>query len=363
MEVRRGAPARLLGAGARSGDMAMTGVGSMRELAECRARGSVAARLVQVWAEVARGRWALLGAYLGTSWVVARVYWQTTHQLDTATIEQFVAGTADKPFAYRVLMPWVLGWANRLNGVDDLVVTDIGLRVLVLFGVMVVMRRWLRHFVDPVLADVGPLLLGVMLPGTFVWYWPYDFAGILVWTVCLLALVERRYALYLLVFTVGTFNRETTFLLIGVFGVTQWEALGARRTLRWAGVQVAIFAAIFVGLRLAIHPADGDAMEWHLLKNAAFLIGQKGPFVFEGYMTMLSALGFVWLLAPWYWGRKSLFLRQACWIIPVHAAAILVTGRLVEPRLWNEWIPVVLAMAGQTLMAFRREEGTSATAP
>ena len=340
----------------------MGGVGSTREVAKSRARGSVAARLARAWAEVARGRWALFAAYLGTSWVVARIYWQTTHQLETATIEKFVAGTADKPFAYRVLMPWVLGWVNRLNGVDDLVVTDIGLRVVVLFGVMVMMRRWLRHFVDPLLADVGPLLLGVMLPGTFVWYWPYDFAGILVWTVCLLALVERRYALYLLVFTVGTFNRETTFFLIGVFAVTQWDALGWRQTLRWAGVQLAIFAAIFVGLRLAIHPASGDAVEWHLLNNAAFLIGRKGPFVFEGWMIMLSALGFLWLVAPWYWRRKSEFLRKVSWIIPVHAAAILATGRLLEPRLWNEWIPVVLAMAGQTLMEFRREEGEKASA-
>ena len=69
-----------------------------------------------------------------------------------------------------------------------------------------------------------------------------------------------------------------------------------------------------------------------------------------------------WLLAPWHWGKTSVFLRRACWIIPVHAAAILVTGRLVEPRLWNEWIPVVLALAGQTLMEFRRAEREGAGA-
>jgi len=320
----------------------------------------MAGRWARAWAAVADGRWALFAVYFGASWVVTRIYWNVTHQLDTATVEMFAAGTADKPFAYRVLMPWVIGWVNRLNGVDDLMLTDVGLRVLVLFGVMVVMRRWLRHFVDPLLADVGPLLLGVMLPATFVWYWPYDFSGILIWTVCLLALVERRYALYLAAFALGTFNRETTFFLIGVFAVTQWEGLGARRTLRWAGAQLAIFAVIFIGLRLAIHPANGDAVEWHLVKNAAFLIGKDSVFPFEGWMIMLSALGFLWLLAPWHWSKKSLFLRRTCWIVPVHAAAILVTGRLVEPRLWNEWLPLALALAGQTLMEFRRREGEGA---
>ncbi|UCC67035.1 MAG: hypothetical protein JSV79_07740, partial [Armatimonadota bacterium] len=212
-------------------------------------------RWARAWATEAAARWALYGVYFGAAWVITRAYWKLTQQLGTATIEMFAEGTASKPFAYRMLMPWLLGWLNRLNGADDLMLTDIGLRVLVLFGVMVMIRRWLRHFVDPLLADVGPLLLGVMLPGTFVWYWPYDFAGILVWAVCLLALVERRYVLYLLVFAIGTLNRETTCFLIGVFAVTQWEALGARRTLRWVGVQAAIFAAIFIGLRLALHPA------------------------------------------------------------------------------------------------------------
>jgi len=311
---------------------------------------------------VAQGRWALYAVYFGGSWVITRIYWNVTQQLETATIEMFAAGTADQPFAYRVLMPWLMGWTNRLNGVDDLMLTDIGLRVLVLFGLMVLMRRWLRHFVDPLLADIGPLLLGAMLPGTFVWYWPYDFSGILVWTVCLLALVERRYALYLAVFTLGTFNRETTFFLIGVFAVTQWGTLGARRTSRWVGVQGAIFAAIFIGLRLAIHPADGEAVEWHLFKNAGLLVGLRCAFPFESWMIMLSALGFFWLLAPWHWSRKSVFLRRASWIMPVHALAILVTGRLVEPRLWNEWIPIVLAMSGQTLMEFRRRETEAAGA-
>ncbi len=343
----------------------MDAVGSGGESVALAGRAGMAGRWARAWEAVADGRWALYGVYLGLSWVITRVYWATTQQLDTATIEKFAAGTANKPFAYRVLMPWVMGWVNRLNGVDDLMLTDIGLRVLVLFAVMVVMRRWLRHFVDPLLADVGPVLLAAMLPGTFVWYWPYDFSGILVWTVCLLALVERRYALYLAVFTLGVFNRESAFFLMGVFAVTQWEALGARRTLRWSGVQLAIFAVIFIGLRLAIHPAEGDVAEWHLVKNAAFLIGKGSVFPFEGWMVMLSGLGFFWLLAPWYWSKKSLFLKQASWIIPIHAAAILLTGRLVEPRLWNEWIPVVLALSGQTLMEFRRgeREGASATAP
>lgn len=319
-------------------------------------RVGMAGRWARAWEGLAQGRWALYGSYFGTAWVVTRIYWRLTQQLDAATMEMFVNGTASKPFGYRVLMPWALGWVNRLNGVDDLIFTDMGVRVLVLFGVMVVMRRWLRHFVDPLLADVGPLLVGVMLPATFVWYWPYDFAGIFVWTVCLLALVERRYWLYLVVLAIGTLNRETTLFLIGVFAATQWEVLGAGRTLRWAGAQVAIVGAIYVGLRLAIHPPGGDMVEVHLLPNAATLAGQNPELPFESLTLMLCALGFLWLLAPWHWGKKSVFLRRACWIIPVHAAAILVTGRLVEPRLWNEWIPVVLALAGQTLMEFRRQE-------
>lgn len=307
-------------------------------------------------AAFAGGRWALYAVYFSTSWIITRLYWQITIQLDAATIDRFVGGTAEAPFAYRVLMPWVLRGVSRVNGIEDPALADMGVRILVLLGLMLLLRRWMRHFVGPLLSDVSPLLLALLLPGTFLWYWPYDFAALLVWTACLLALVERRYLLYLVVFVVGSLNRETTAFLIGVFVATQWQALGARRTLRWTAAQGAIFLAIYAGLRLAIHPVGGELVEGHLTENFRFLAGGNllGPF--ENWMLMLSAMGFFWLLAPWYWSKKSVFLRQACWVIPLYAAAILVAGRLGEPRLWNVWTPIVLALAGQTLTEFARRD-------
>jgi hypothetical protein len=313
-------------------------------------------RRLRLFAALAGGRWSLYVVYLSASWIVTRIYWQIALQLDAASVERLVNGTAEAPFAYRVLMPWVLRGVSRLNGIDDVMLADMGVRVLVLFGLMLLLRRWMRHFVGPLLSDVSPLLLALMLPGTFLWYWPYDFAAFLIWTACLLALVERRYLLYLIIFAVGTFNRETMGFLIGVFAATQWQALGTRRALRWTAAQVTIFLAISLGLRLAIHPPGGEVFEVHLMENLRFLVGANllGPF--ENWMSMLSALGFLWLLAPWYWRKKSVFLRQACWIIPVYAVAVLVAGRLAEPRLWNVWTPVVLALAGQTLTEFAKRE-------
>ncbi len=294
--------------------------------------------------------------YLGAAWLITGLYWELTEQLETATIEKFVGVAANKPFVYRVLMPYLLGVVAGLNDIGDLKMADVPLRILVLFGTMLMLRRWLRHFVDPLLADIGPLLLGVILPWSFYFYWPYDFSGILLWTACLVALVEGRRPLYLLLFALGTLNRETTFFLIGIFAATQWEGLGRRRTLQYVGAQAAIWSAIFVALRIFIRPAAGDPVEIQFMDNLVYLTRGYGLGPFEHWMRLLSGLGFFWLLAPWHWSRKSLFLRRACWILPAYLLVMLVVARLVETRVWYEWIPIVLALSGQSLMEFARRE-------
>jgi len=311
---------------------------------------------------VKTGRWALPAIYLGAAILLTNIYWQSTQQLATATLAMFVAGVANKPFAYRILMPTLLGITAEANGLS-LQLADIALRVLILTATMLLLRRWLRHFIHPLLADVMPLLLGVMLPWSFLFYWPYDFAGILIWTACLLCLVERRYATYLLLFTLGTLNRETAIFLIGLFGLTQWDLLGPRRTLQWCAGQAAIWLTVFVGLRLLIHPTGGDAVEFHLLANLDYLLHGQGFGPLEHWVRLLSGLGFMWVLAFWHWRRKSPFLRRACWLFAPYFLVMLVVARFVETRVWYEWIPIVLALSGQTLAEFHRNTGGASMAP
>jgi len=54
--------------------------------------------------------------------------------------------------------------------------------------------------------------------------------------------------------------------------------------------------------------------------------------------------------------KKSAFLRRACWVLPAQAVVFLVVARLVEIRVWYEWTPIILALAGQSLMELARRE-------
>ena len=316
------------------------------------------------WADMSSGRWALYAIYIGASVLITQLYGERTEELSTATLAQLVAGEADSPFQYRVLMPFLIGIAAAANHIEAFLLVDVGFRLLTLFALMLVLRRWLRHFVNPVLADVSPLLLGVMLPWSFDFYWPYDFSGILIWTACLVAMVERRYALYLALFAIGTFNRETTFFLMAIFAVTQWESLGKRETMKRTGHQLLIWGLIFVGLRVMIRPNGGEVLEVHPMENIAYLTSGAWVELFEHWMRLLSTLGFVWLLAAWHWRKKSAFLRRACWVLPAQAVVFLVVARLVEIRVWYEWTPIMLALAGQSLMELaRREQQTSRGEP
>lgn len=318
-----------------------------------RAPGSTLAR-ARAW--LVAGRWAVHALYLGSAVLITIIYWESTEQLHTATLDKFVAGAANKPFAYRVLMPYIIGVVAGLNGFGNMQLADIPLRICTLFGTMILLRHWLRHFVHPLLADVMPLLLGVILPWSFLFYWPYDFSGLLLWTACLICLVERRYHLYLLLFILGVLNRETAFFLIFIFAATQWEIMGRGRALRWAGAQFAIWLSIFVALRLLIHPTDGEAIEMHVLDNLIYLVSGHGLGPFEHWFRLLAGLGFLWVLAPWYWSKKSVFLKRACWVLPGFFLIMLVVARFVETRVWYEWIPIAMALSGQSLMEFTRRE-------
>lgn len=298
--------------------------------------------------------------YLGTAALITQLYWLLTIELDTATLAKMVAGEADAPFQYRVLMPLLIGITSAVNGNLPLELTDQALRVVVLFAAMVLLRHWLRYFVDPLLADVGPLGLALILPWSFDFYWPYDFSGILLWTACLVALMERRYAVYLALFALATFNRETTFFLMGIFAATQWEALGKRGTLIWTGRQLLVWAVILVGLRLAIPTDSGHPVEIHLIPNLVYLLGAGWITSAQHWLQLLGGVGFFWLLAPWYWRRKSAFLKRCCWVLPFYLLVMLLVGRLVETRLWYEWIPIVLALTGQSLVEFNRRERRTA---
>jgi|GEM_PF-1761411 len=320
--------------------------------------GEVRNRLRSGVRVLAQGRWALFAVYVGAAFLITDVYWQLTEQLETATLGKFVGVAANKPFAYRILMPYLIGVTAELNGLG-LEFADQVLRIPILFATMLLLRRWLRHFLHPLLADLMPLLLGIILPWSFDYYWPYDFSGILIWTGALLCLLERRHNLYLLLFILGTLNRETAFFLIPIFATTQWPVIGKTRVLRWVVGQIAIWLAVFVALRLVIHPRAGEPVECHIINNLLFLISGYGVGPYGNWLRLLSGAGFLWLLAPWHWSEKNDFLKRCIWVLPFHFAIMLVVGRFVETRLWYEWIPVVMALAGQTMMRFYGE-GTTA---
>jgi hypothetical protein len=316
---------------------------------------SLSGFLSRARAYAASGRWVLPAIYTGAAFLITNLYWQGAEQLETATLDKFVGVAANKPFAYRILMPYLIGVTAELNGIS-LKYADICLRICVLFGTMLLLRRWLRHFVDPLLADILPLTLGIILPWSFDYYWPYDFSGILIWTAALLCLFERRYFSYTLLFILGALNRETAFFLIPIFGLTQWDALGKGRALKWMGALFAIWLTIFVTLRLLIHPRAGEGVEIHIVNNFEYLTRGYGLGPYEHWMRLLSGLGFLWLLAPWYWSKKHPFLRRACWLLPAYFLVMFVVARFVETRVWYEWIPICLALAGHSLMEFARRE-------
>ncbi len=219
---------------------------------------------------------------------------------------QMLDHTSHRPFAYRVLIPFVV------NGLYDLLgpsardrFPDLekirpavrsrffraegqldwtpelslkyhityGILYLSLLGAMFALRPLTAAFFpgQPALRDVGPLLFVTLLPLSFIsgGYF-YDFPELLFLAGGFAAAASRRYRLLLVLVSLATLNKETAVLV----PILLWPILAANEG-RWsAGKQVALLTVLGVGISLVVKwwlaGNPGSTVEFQLWENLRY---------------------------------------------------------------------------------------------
>jgi hypothetical protein len=257
-------------------------------------------------------------------------------------LEAYSAGHAGMPYQARYLMVPVLRWASQsplmarasetLNkssrGPQQLLLQAVNSICLILAGWVAVKLR--RRFVPPpVFLWLAPLLLLWVVAITFAVRYdqrvvlPYDFVALLLFNIGLLACLDSRIWLFLLILLVGTYNRETTVALIPIWLACNWTVSAAKKY----GVAVAavvVWTAVKLHLKALVEGAPAGLQfnwNWNL---AAVLLPHH-------WAQLLSVGGF--LVLP-MWLRRDLIADPRLRLVWLGCVPFLLADLVFG--VWNE---------------------------
>ncbi|MFH1186348.1 MAG: hypothetical protein V1755_15140 [Chloroflexota bacterium] len=286
-----------------------------------------------------------------------------------AKIERLLTGRADRPYAYRALLPvtanllaplldqrialrigamseTIMGegfFLRRLNGSEfpSQVVLILAMMYLSLVGFAAVISGLLRDFgylrwvqyLGPVVA-----LLGATLFMRFGYI--YDFSALYLFALGSLLMYRRRWWQYVFVLAAGTANKETAIFLCLIFVLYYSRRLTRPHFAALLAIQLMTYGSIQGIVRYATRHNPGQPAQWHLADQFGTLMRSTAS---VPYGTALTAAGLLSIaaLVAYRWRDKPEFLRVGMAILPLFLGLFLIWGYPYEIRVLLEVYPIV----------------------
>jgi hypothetical protein len=274
-----------------------------------------------------------------------------------ATISLLLNNSAELPYQYRILIPWLAGVMNRIH----ISFLDSPIRIFQLvefasvFFLIVAFRKYLslvivKEEIPKTKSDISytPALLSFTLfyalPFNFlfpryypVWY-PWDMPSVLFFTMGLILLYQKKWIYYYPLFIAATFNRETTCFLTFVYLFT---AIG-RSPFKRVGLHCAFQLLIWLSIKYFLYqlysenPGHG-VFATRMAHNIEFL---KNP---RSYSYLFSSMGFIWIPVLFYFRFiPDFFVKRSLLVLIPFMGGLFVVGNMDELRIYGEMIPVML---------------------
>jgi hypothetical protein len=271
-------------------------------------------------------------------------------QVPFADLDLLLAFRAPRPFCYRWLSPAVLHLVTQMGPTATTAASAVEWACLV--ALYYVFRAYLGRFMDAVRAAYAALSIYFVMPFVFiipqpytVWF-PWDIPSVVFFTALLYLWHRQLWSGWYVVFLLGTLNRETTLFLLPLCALTVRSEGYPRRLLGHLAATAVLWAAVKGSLAWWFKAHDGPLwLEWNHYDGAQSHWQQNLSYWSQPYLWpyLLSAVGFLWLLA-WHLRRAAHpYLRQALVIVPFYGLGVLLFGNVVEHRVYGDLIPVVLA--------------------
>jgi hypothetical protein len=264
----------------------------------------------------------------------------------TEFIPSVLAGTSGAPAKYRVLMPLTLDRLTRWTGADPYLVFLV-VEVVTIFAALVALHRYLRFWYAPGTAIAGVLAAAALIPLTFTnsWAHPDTFPDLCLFSLGCLFVASRRDLWLAIVLLIGMFNRETTGLLVLLWGLDRLLTSSVRQYVaRGAGLAM-IAAAAYLSVRWV---RGFETYRLFMLpENLAIL--KILPAGFDPYTRVA---GYFWLVI---FGPAAVFAFKGAWrpdAPPFFRAGLITAGcfsvvawlfaAIIELRVLTPLVPLLL---------------------
>lgn len=255
------------------------------------------------------------------------------------TIAAMVNGTADKPFVTRALVPLFIRGLTLIPGMTldlaTIIATYIGFMAFVLaFGWLVSsvgLEVKLKYYLVALLGLV-PFLFGITQI--------YDIGTLALFPAAIAAMQQRRWMVYLLLFTLACINRETAFLLGLLYLVLEYRQVGRERW--WMPItQITIFMVIRYTIAIVFANNPGGPVEYHWAQHIPTIFAKLD---YTAYAVSLISI-VLYLAFRHHRDKPPILVTSALVFLPVLTLAYFVVGVPFEFRIFFEVYPVLVLLA------------------
>lgn len=270
----------------------------------------------------------------------AAIHWWN----DPKYVGILVGTELERPFVYRALMPSIIRWLSEVTGFRHdyvAVVLAVIAGVCLTFSLVYFLSTFYHADVMEIYA-LGAIFLFVILFQKYRML--YDLPNAVFFTLALAYMARRAWIPYLVIFTLSSFNRETTILLLPIFTLmyrfsTQYVRQNHLKYLSLAFLQILAFASIQVAIRN--HFSGNGGLEAWIRPHENIEVYLRSPILTVLCLAVLAAILYVVVR---HWKTTPVFLRIAliCLtpVLPLH----LFVGYPFEFRAMIELYPVILAI-------------------
>ena len=309
-------------------------------------------------ADGARIRRTAFAIILSVSAVLAYVYFrQVGSPYLKERIElhgQILRGTAESPYRYRVLVPFIAEALTR--GLSPVLAGGKAFRLAyalcdlaAIFLLLGILYRYLRTWFSNEQALVGVLFAAATMPMALRdhYFQPWSVLEAGLFAAGLFCVRGGRYRLLVLVVALASLNRETAIFIPIAFLVAGAGKKGEDGANRLSGGTAAllfigytaIWASVFFGLRLFLGVAPRVVTVEELLARNTI-----APAVFRTVVHLALIFGAFWIFAALGFRRAPAFVKRTVLVAPPYLAAVALWGVWYEVRLLMPLYAIVIPL-------------------
>ncbi len=253
-------------------------------------------------------------------------------------------------YSRRPIMPALVSLTHRTMGVTWVYAFSL-IRLVTIFAAYLVLHSYLRAWFPDALALLGTLFVAASVPLTFVSNWweiLTDFPEILVFTLGVGCLRSKKHAALAAVTFLGTFNRETSVLLVMIAGalvILNWRK--GNRDPRPLVAALAGWSAATLALNWWVAaPAQVATVfgRFYLLQRNLVGLGQLliKPHPYNTYLLPIYVFGLLWILPLRVLRDLPAVLQAGVCTVPLFLLLVLTVGGLNEPRQLMPLYPILV---------------------